>query len=253
MPERYRFDTSATCLWPTALIVWGPGSAAPFHAHRCIQLIVALEGDVRVRRHPSAPWHRCRAALVRGDADHELDSSGSLVLSGFIGSESALGDELEGRLHSDIAVMPNAEVVHWRRALGDATTLDAARVKRWITSTLVRTSAAGRMHPAVDRVVARLHDHSLQSVATSLVKLSGIAGLSTSRFAHVFSESIGMPLRPYLRWLRLQRAAREVVCGRSVTEAALVAGFSDVAHLTRTFRRMLGGTPRELAAVGSRT
>jgi AraC-like DNA-binding protein len=53
-------------------------------------------------------------------------------------------------------------------------------------------------------------------------------------------------LRPYLRWLRLQRAARELVSGRSVTQAAQVAGFADAARLTRTFRRMLGATPLAL-------
>jgi len=57
---------------------------------------------------------------------------------------------------------------------------------------------------------------------------------------------MGTPLRPYVRWLRLQHAARELVSGRSVTQAAHVAGFADAAHLTRTFRRMLGATPRVL-------
>ena len=34
--------------------------------------------------------------------------------------------------------------------------------------------------------------------------------------------------------------------GVSVTEAAHSAGFSDAAHMTRTFRRMLGTSPSEL-------
>jgi AraC-like DNA-binding protein len=64
---------------------------------------------------------------------------------------------------------------------------------------------------------------------------------------HAFTESVGVPVRPYILWLRLQRAACDLMNGDSVTSAAHRAGFSDAAHLTRTFRRMLGATPSDLA------
>src|SRR5262249_14249483 len=48
-------------------------------------------------------------------------------------------------------------------------------------------------------------------------------------------------------WLRLQRTACDLLDGASVTSAANRAGFSDAAHLTRMFRRMLGATPSDLA------
>ena len=64
---------------------------------------------------------------------------------------------------------------------------------------------------------------------------------------HVFTESVGVPVRPYILWLRLQRAACDLINGASVTSAAHEAGFSDAAHLTRTYRRMLGTTPSDLA------
>jgi AraC-like DNA-binding protein len=115
-----------------------------------------------------------------------------------------------------------------------------------MASSLMGNSRPLPVDPRVERVMRMLGRHSLDTRTTSLLELSRVAGLSPSRFAHVFSESMGTPLRPYMRWLRLQRAARELVMGRSVTQAAHVAGFSDAAHLTRTFRRTLGATPREL-------
>ena len=77
----------------------------------------------------------------------------------------------------------------------------------------------------------------------SLRNLTSLAGLSRSRFVHAFTESVGVPLRPFVLWLRLQRASGELMNGASATEAAHCAGFSDAAHMTRTFRRMLGATP----------
>jgi AraC-like DNA-binding protein len=80
----------------------------------------------------------------------------------------------------------------------------------------------------------------------SLEKVAKVAGLSPSRLIHVFTESVGVPLRPYVLWLRLQLASGELMRGATKTEAAHRAGFSDAAHMTRTFRRMLGTTPSEL-------
>ena len=84
---------------------------------------------------------------------------------------------------------------------------------------------------------------SLRVVATSV-------GLSPSRFMHLFTASVGIPLRPYILWLRLQCAAGELARGKSVADAGHAAGFSDAAHFTRTFRRMLGATPRQVLRRG---
>src|SRR5215475_13475792 len=81
----------------------------------------------------------------------------------------------------------------------------------------------------------------------SLEVLAEAVGLSPSRLMHVFTESIGIPLRPYLSWLRLQRAAAAIVSGKvSLTEAAHAAGFADAAHMSRSFKRALGVAPSAL-------
>ena len=63
---------------------------------------------------------------------------------------------------------------------------------------------------------------------------------------HAFTESVGIPLRPYVRWLRLQRAATAIVTGTPLSLAAAEAGFSDAAHMSRTFKQMFGMTPSAL-------
>ena len=82
--------------------------------------------------------------------------------------------------------------------------------------------------------------------ATSLEVLASLVRLSPSRLMHVFTASIGIPLRPYLAWLRVQRAAMAIVNGHSMGEAAHAARFADAAHMTRTFKRMLGVAPSSL-------
>lgn len=244
---------NGTCLWPAALIVWGPGLAWPHHSHDCTQLVVALTGTLRVREGQRTRWHRCRGVVVKANAAHEIDASDALVLMAFIGKESTLGAALTKRVRPAVGIVSSGQAARWRRTLGDPKALDSTRVKRWVRSTLLGNRSSVPMHPRLEAVIRMLRDDGLGTAKTSLVALATISGLSPSRFGHVFTESMGVPLRPYLRWLRLQRAARELVSGRSITQAAHIAGFADAAHLTRTFRRLLGTAPRNVIARASLT
>jgi AraC-like DNA-binding protein len=103
-----------------------------------------------------------------------------------------------------------------------------------------------RMDARVQWIVRRLREHSLDARSTSLPRLAEMVRLSPSRFMHLFTESVGVPLRSYVLRLKLRRAVEGLALGHNVTVAAHLAGFADAAHLTRTSRRILGMTPREL-------
>jgi AraC-like DNA-binding protein len=231
-------------VWPAAMIVWGPGFRSTAHRHHCVQLVMTLSGVLRARGGPEESWTKCGAALVRPDAVHEIDAPGKTVIIGFIDAESEIGAALSERITRDIACVPPHEVARWRAMLGP--TPNSRRVERWLTDCLVRRKRVVTIHPRVRRVLAHLRNHRGLLDDSSLKTLAGIAGLSQSRFMHVFTESVGVPVRPYILWLRLQRAACDLMNSASVTGAAHAAGFSDAAHLTRTFRRMLGTTPTDI-------
>jgi AraC-like DNA-binding protein len=232
-------------VWPAAMIVWGPGFRSVAHHHHCVQLMVTLHGEMRVRGGPGQRWTKCGAALVRPDAVHEFDAPGGTVVIGFIDAESEIGAALSERITGDIARLPGHEVARWRAMLGTAPNKQS--VERWLTRCLVRGKGVVTIHPGVRRVLAHFRRQQGLLDDSSLKALARIAGLSPSRFMHVFTESIGVPVRQYVLWLRLQRAACDLTNGASVTGAAHTAGFSDAAHLTRTFRRMLGTTPTDIA------
>src|SRR5215510_1777043 len=235
-------------VWPAAMIVWGPGFTSAAHRHHCVQLVMAMRGTLLVRGKPRDEWTRCSAVLVRPDAVHEIDARDTTVVIGFVDAESELGAALRERIGGDILCVPPARVARWRAALGPTPT--EASVERWVSRQLLRGRRAVKIHRGVDRVLTYLRDGLAVADDVSLDRLAGISGLSRSRFMHVFTESVGVPIRPYILWLRLQQAACELMGGATVTMAAQNAGFADAAHLTRTFRRMLGATPSQLALRG---
>jgi AraC-like DNA-binding protein len=231
--------------WPPAIIVWGPGFATAPHRHHSVQLLMTLRGSLRVRSGREKPWRTCGAVWVRPDATHEVDARGSTLLIGFFSVESDLGLALSELIDSEIASVAAHQVARWRAVLGR--TPNEERVERWLLKFLQPRKRDRPIHPGVQRVLNYLAEPQAGLDDLSLKKLAAIARLSPSRFMHAFTESVGVPVRPYILWLRLQRAACDLKDGARVTSAAHRAGFSDAAHLTRTFRRMLGVTPSDLA------
>ena len=78
----------------------------------------------------------------------------------------------------------------------------------------------------------------------TLTKLAAQAGVHPAHLARSFSAQYGLSVGDYQRRLRLATAAQRIASGDgSLTRAAHACGFSDQAHLTRWFVRVLGVTP----------
>ena len=236
--------------WPAALFLWGPGSWTDLHRHHCVQLVMALSGRLRFRQRQRQRWTTCDAVLVRPDAWHEVDARGTNVMIAFVDAECELGAALSARTESHAAPIPTDVVAEWRAQLGKPASLTAARVAPWVTETLLRERRPPSIDHRVKRVLRTLPGKLAEAEGVSLDAVAASVGLSPSRFLHLFSTSVGVPLRPYVLWLRLQCGARELARGTSVVDAAYAAGFSDAAHFTRTFRRMIGATPSQVLRRG---
>ena len=75
-------------------------------------------------------------------------------------------------------------------------------------------------------------------------RLAANVRLSQSHFHHAFKQYFGRPPRQFIIQRRIQRALelmRNTELGLS--EIAQICGFSDQAHFTRAFRKLVGYTP----------
>ena len=89
-------------------------------------------------------------------------------------------------------------------------------------------------------------DDAIHKFTDAVDTLADELNLSESRFLHLFKAEMNIAWRPYLLWRRLLCAINSLQRGLSATEAAHVAGFSDSAHLSRTFRNNFGMTIRQV-------
>ena len=102
---------------------------------------------------------------------------------------------------------------------------------------------ASQTEPALpDARVARIIAYAVTNPDLSLDQAAAGAGvyLSPDRLRHLFVEQTGLAFKTYMLWQRLTRGLEAYTEGRSRTEAAHHAGFSDSAHFSRVFRRYFG-------------
>ena len=80
----------------------------------------------------------------------------------------------------------------------------------------------------------------------TLKELAARTGCSTSYLSHHFPAEFGMPLRAYLRRLRLEKARLLVERGLTLKEIAAETGFYDEFHLSKAFKQFFGVPPSQL-------
>lgn len=64
--------------------------------------------------------------------------------------------------------------------------------------------------------------------------------MSESRFSHLFKECMGITFIGYLQMRQLCYAYNLIINGKSITEAAVMAGFNSSAHFAATNKRVFG-------------
>jgi len=218
----------------------------PPHAHHAIQIVFGLDGSTAIRgKH--GDWRMGRGIVVRPDAVHSFNASGSLGAMLFVDPESTEGGWLLTALKSDITLVPDARLsspAAELRALIEhpIDSMDPPSLIRHCVQALTPGAPpARRLDERVTKVLGRIR--SSDELRISLGMAADMAFLSPSRFAHLFKQQMGLPFSRYMLWRKLTRAMLAVGSGRSIADAAHAADFADSAHLTRTFHQMFGITP----------
>lgn len=83
--------------------------------------------------------------------------------------------------------------------------------------------------PRIARALELIRERLGETLA--LPTVAAAVHLSPDRFRHLFVEETGVGFRPFLLWLRLERALGEYIAGVTLTEAAHAGGFADSASV----------------------
>lgn len=83
----------------------------------------------------------------------------------------------------------------------------------------------------------------------TLADIARASYISVSRLAHIFKEQMGITLIDYLTSVRIERAKQLLLATeQSCTEICFQVGYNNQSYFTRTFKRLVGMTPRQFRA-----
>jgi AraC-like DNA-binding protein len=236
--------------WGARVLYVGPAFGLTPHRNATGVLAVALDGAIGVADNPRArspSYRETRSVLILPDSLHHLRIDGSsmafLYVDPFGRDLAALRarmNEVGSRVAFDLADERPA-IQLFGDIAGRRVTPEQARHS---LREMLGIGSDAEPDARIADAMKRMRDEPCGSHA--LAALSRRAGLSSSRFLHLFKEVTGVPLRRYRIWNRIGAAARAIAQGESLTEAAHGAGFSSSAHFSSAFRDMFGMTPSEL-------
>ncbi len=189
----------------------GPAGDASFHRHYAHQLIFSGSAPARVHLEDGSILTGC-AITVPSNIPHKMAPMAEPV----------------DLLYVEPALLDGPPTADWR-------------LDQWFN--FLHAATPANIDSRITRALRAVYD-SLDGKITQQ-DIARQAGLSTSRFAEIFRQATGLPLRRYVLWRRINVAVMAIGGGDTATAAAHRAGFADSAHFSRTIRETFGVSPIE--------
>jgi AraC-like DNA-binding protein len=229
-------------LWPGQALYAGPSLDLGPHSGSVWCLAVGIGGPLTVATSDCTILD-AHSVLIPPRLTHQLTCRGSGLVSCYLEPASSRADAGRfkfGGWHGNIGVGHLAE-----ERLQVAPDDDESAC-RWLD--LAAPAAHQVVDPRISAAARRIRDEPAATISSR--ELAAEAGLSESRFLHLFRDELGTTLRRYRLWVRLMQAGAAIAAGDNLTAAAVKAGFASPSHLADRFKTTFGLSASQLLGTG---
>lgn len=236
-------------LWNLRTLYIGELSALPHLTQGASSLFVGIEGDIEFRQAGITDPIRTRVALVPADVTFSVESFGNNIVNLFLDPVlrdfellktimlHQAGDLFYGVASEDAIIAQFQTIFRYNVPPSDAYRI----LREHVFPFPVPASFCHDVDSRIWDVINIMKQHPLENFGSE--HLAEKVGMSDVQLRRLFKRTTGLPLRRYRRWHRLFVTATLMAFGKSLTDAAISAGFSDSSHFNHTFREMLGMKP----------
>ena len=228
----------ATLIFAQGLTLYaGPVADTEPHRHHAIQIVFSFAEPFHIRFELESLSTRC--VVVNRDVMHQFFGQEKPFLFFYVEPESEFGGHLQSKLSGAYECWESGKslLAPMQKSIGQEG-LSIATVKKALAQELNFVTPAPRMDSRIAEVIEVIEKTPHRKISVPL--LASAADLSESRLQHLFKEQTGISMKRYMLWKRINDGINYAAHGRDLSTAAYEAGFSDAAHMSRTFKVMFG-------------
>lgn len=122
----------------------------------------------------------------------------------------------------------------------------ASAPDHWVRCAMTRNlQELGKLHDGLRKALLYLGEHHAEAVSQG--ELARHAHVSPSHLNFLFRSVLKTTFKSLLQRIRIERARQLLAADKQlrITDVALTVGFNDLSHFERSFRRIIGISPRE--------
>ena len=128
--------------------------------------------------------------------------------------------------------------------LQDEPVIDAlVMVILYLISQVGQFSSSDRHDSHVEQVISYINNHYAEEIDLEI--LASTFFISPNYLCRIFRKSTGLTVHDYIRRKRLSKVRELRGNGKSISEAAMLSGFSDYSSFYRTYKKLMGCSPKE--------
>lgn len=231
-------------MWNGMILFIGTVNDTAIHRHHALQLVLGLDGSFII--HTETESIVTNAVFIDSDINHRLSGTASTQALFLIES----GSETTSRLKP---ILKNRGILNFSDDVWSKKAISVFQKCIMVNSNIDQISEAVinllntvfqisiEAQPFDPRILkARTLIDNLEKKKISANQIATTLSLSETRFIHLFRQETGIPFRRYVLWKRLMDSIKVILDTGDITQAAHEAGFSDSAHLARTFKVNFG-------------
>ena len=229
-------------IWPGEALYAGPSLNLAPHSGSVWCFAIGIDGPLTVTT-PDGTAREGTSVLIPPRLTHQLVCLGRGLVSCYLEPTSARAEACRHKMSGWIGEIGVGHAAEQRLRFTPA---DNESASGWLD--LAAPSAQRTIDPRIAAAARRIREDPATTVPSS--ELAAEAGLSESRFLHLFRDELGTSLRRYRIWVRLVHAGTAIAAGANMTEAAMKSGFASPSHLSDRFKTTFGLSASRLLATG---